>query len=173
MTGRFEGHGPCTQLPIRVHKLSMRPLDLRACRGLRLVQAVAQATEPRLHLLGVLAGETSLRPRKIGLGLRELCLNTSFVYVPPLLRQPTPEVLLLGLRGRQPLCQPAALVFRSRLVPNSIHMLRSEVLDLAIESVPLGSKLRRQGARRNLVGEGGRLPQKKHQIQNHIKTTNQ
>jgi hypothetical protein len=37
----------------------------------------------------------------------------------------------------------------------------------------LGSKLRRQGARRNMVGEGGHLPRKKHQIRNHIKTTNQ
>jgi hypothetical protein len=119
----------------------MRPLDLRARRGLHLVQAVAQAAEPRLHLLGVLAGETSLRPRKLGLGLRGLCLSTSFVCVPPLLRQPTPEVLFLGLRDRQPLRQPAALVFRSRLVSNSIHMLRSEVLDLALESLPLGSKL--------------------------------
>jgi hypothetical protein len=51
-------------------------------------------------------------------------------------------------------------------------MLRSEALDPALESFPLGSELRRQGARRNMVGKGGRLPRKKHQIRNHIKTTN-
>jgi hypothetical protein len=48
-------------------------------------------------------------------------------------------------------------------------MLRSEALDPALESLPLGSELRRQGARRNMVGDGGRLPWKKHQIRNHIK----
>jgi hypothetical protein len=65
-----------------------------------------------------LVGETSLRPRKLGLGLRRLRLSTSFVRVPPLLRQLTPKIRLLGLRSRQPLRQPAALVFRSRLVLN-------------------------------------------------------
>jgi hypothetical protein len=45
-------------------------------------------------------------------------------------------------------------------------MLRSEALDL-------GSELRSQGARRNMVSEGARMPQKNHQIRNHIKTTNQ
>jgi hypothetical protein len=44
-------------------------------------------------------------------------------------------------------------------------MLRAETLDF-------GSKHRSQGARRNMVGEGGRLPQKTHEIRNHIKTTN-
>jgi hypothetical protein len=52
-------------------------------------------------------------------------------------------------------------------------MLRSEALDPALESLPLGSELRRQGARRNMVGDGGRLPWKKHHIRNHIKTTKQ
>jgi hypothetical protein len=44
-------------------------------------------------------------------------------------------------------------------------MLRPETLDF-------GSKLRSQGTRRNMVGEGGRLPQKTHEICNHIKTMN-
>jgi hypothetical protein len=110
----------------------MRPLDLRTHRGLRLVQAVAQAAKPHLHLLGALVGETGLRPCKLGLGLRRLRLSKSFVCVPPLLRQPTPEILLLGLRSRQPLSQPTDLVFRSRLVPNSIRMLRPEALDPAL-----------------------------------------
>jgi hypothetical protein len=51
-------------------------------------------------------------------------------------------------------------------------MLRLEALDPALESLPLGSELRSQGARHNMVGEGGRLPRKIHQIRNHIKTTN-
>jgi hypothetical protein len=51
-------------------------------------------------------------------------------------------------------------------------MLRPEALDPAFESLPLGNELRSQGARRNMVGEGGRLPRKIHQIRNHIKTTN-
>jgi hypothetical protein len=51
-------------------------------------------------------------------------------------------------------------------------MLRSEALDPALESLSLDSKLRSQGAQRNMVGEGGRLPRKIHQIRNHIKTTN-
>jgi hypothetical protein len=78
----------------------MRLLDLRTRRGLRLVQAVAQAASPRLQLLGALAGKTGLRPRKLGLDLRGLRLSASFVCVPPLLRLPMPEVLLLSLRSR-------------------------------------------------------------------------
>jgi hypothetical protein len=39
-------------------------------------------------------------------------------------------------------------------------MLRLEALDPAFESLPLGSKLRSQGARRNMVGEGDRVPRK-------------
>jgi hypothetical protein len=51
-------------------------------------------------------------------------------------------------------------------------MLRPEALDPALKSLPLASELQSQGARRNMVGEGGRLPRKIHQIRNHIKTTN-
>jgi hypothetical protein len=43
--------------------------------------------------------------------------------------------------------------FRSRLLPNSICMLRTETLDF-------GSKLRSQSTRRDMVGEVGRLPPK-------------
>jgi hypothetical protein len=39
------------------------------------------------------------------------------------------EIPLLGLRSSQPLYQSAAFVFRSRLLPNSICMLRLETLD--------------------------------------------
>jgi hypothetical protein len=37
---------------VRIHKLRMRPLDLRTRRGLCLVQAVAQDVVPCLHLVG-------------------------------------------------------------------------------------------------------------------------
>jgi hypothetical protein len=40
------------------------------------------------------------------------------------------------------------------------------------ETLDFGSKLRSQGAQCNMVGEGGRLPQKTHEIRNHIKTMN-
>jgi hypothetical protein len=134
LAGRFEGGDSHTQLPVRVHKLRMRPLDLRARRGLGFVHAIAQVVEPRLQLLGALAGETGLHPRKFGLGLSSLRIGNGLVRVPPLLHQLTPEIPLLGLRSSQPLRQPAAFVFRSRLLPNSIRMLRPETLDF-------GSKL--------------------------------
>ena len=165
MARRFEGGGPCTQLPVRVHELRMRPLDLRARRDLGFVHAVAQAIEPRLQLLGTLAGETGLRPRKFGLGLFSLRISNGLVRVPPLLCQLTPKIPLLGLRSSQPLRQLAAFVLRSRLLLNSIRMLCPETLDF-------GNKLRSQGTRCNMVGKGGRLPQKTHEIRNHIKTTN-
>jgi hypothetical protein len=60
---------------------------------------------------------------------------------------------LLGLHSGQPLRQPAVFTFRSRLLPNSIRMLRTETLDF-------GSKLRNQSTRRDMVGEVGRLPPK-------------
>jgi hypothetical protein len=113
LTGCFKGSGPCTKLPVRVHELRVRPIDLCARRGLRFVQAVAQAAEPRLHLLDALAGETVLRPRKFGLGLCSLRLSTGSICVLPLRRQLTPGFLLLGLRSRQPLHQPTTLVLRS------------------------------------------------------------
>jgi hypothetical protein len=165
LVGRVEGGGPRTQLPVRVHELRMRPLDLRTRRGLGFVHVVAQATEPRLQLLGELAGETGLRPRKFGLGLSSLRIGNGFVRVPPLLRQLTPELPLLGLRNSQPLHQPTAFVFHSRLLPNSIRMLRPDTLDF-------GCKLRSQSTRRNMVGQGGRLPQNTHEIRNNIKTMN-
>jgi hypothetical protein len=120
----------------------MRPLDLHVRRGLHFVQAVAQATEPRLQLLGMLAGETALCPHKFGLGLRSLRLSIGSVCVPPLLRQLVPEIHLLGLHSRHPLRQLVASVFHSWLFPSSFRMLRSEALDPALESLPLGSKLR-------------------------------
>jgi hypothetical protein len=51
-------------------------------------------------------------------------------------------------------------------------MLRLEVLNPALESLPHDSELRSQGAQRNMVDEGGRLPRKIHQIRNHINTMN-
>jgi hypothetical protein len=51
-------------------------------------------------------------------------------------------------------------------------MLRPEALNPALESLPLGSELRSQSTRRNMVGEGDCLPQNIHQIRNHINTTN-
>ena len=85
MVGRVEGGGPRTQLPVRVHELRMRPLDLRARRGLGFVHAVAQAVEPRLQVLSVLAGETVFYPRKLGIGLRSLRISNGLVSLPPLL----------------------------------------------------------------------------------------
>jgi hypothetical protein len=131
----------------------MRPLNLRARRGLDFIHAVVQATEPRFQLLGALAGKTGLLPRKFSVGLGSLRVGDGLVRVPPLLRQLAPEFPLLGLRSGQPLRQPAAFVFRGRLLPTCIRMLRPETLDF-------GSKLQSQGARHNMVGEGGRLSQK-------------
>jgi hypothetical protein len=143
----------------------MRPLDLRTRRGLGFIHAVAQAAEPCLQLLGALVAKTSLRPCNFGLSLCSLHISTGFVRVPPLLRQLTPKIPLLGLRSSQPLRQLAAFVLRSRLLLNSIRMLCLETLDF-------GNKLRSQGTRCNMVGKGGRLPQKTHEIRNHIKTMN-
>jgi hypothetical protein len=99
LVGHFEGSSPCTQLPVRVHELRVRPLNLRARRGLGLVHAAAQGVEPHLQLLGALAGETALRPRHFGLGLRSLCISDGLVRLPPLLRQLAPEIRLLGRHG--------------------------------------------------------------------------
>jgi hypothetical protein len=107
----------------------MRPLDLRARRGLGFVHPIVQAVEPRLQLLGALAGETSLHPCKFGFGLSGLRIGNGLVRVPPLLHQLAPEIPLLGLRSSQPLRQPANFVFRSQLLLNSIRMLRPEMLD--------------------------------------------
>ena len=70
-----------------------------------------------------------------------------------LLRQLAPEVRLLGLHSGHFLRQPAVFAFRSRLLPHSIRMLCPETLDL-------GSNVRSQGTRRDVVGEVGRLTQK-------------
>ena len=94
MAGCFEGGGPRTQLPVRVHELCMRPLHLRARRGLGFVHAVAQAVEPRLQLLGALGGETALRSRKFGIGLRSLRISNGLVRLPPLLHQLALEIPL-------------------------------------------------------------------------------
>jgi hypothetical protein len=148
----FPFSGPHTQLPVHVHELRMRPLDLRARRRLGFVHAIAQAVEPRLQLLNALAGETGLNPRKFGLRLSSLRIGNGLVRVPPLLHQLTPEIPPLSLRRSQPLRQPAVFVFRSRLLLNRIRMLCPETLDF-------GSKLRSQSTQRNMVGEVRRLPQ--------------
>ena len=64
-----------------------------------------------------------------------------------------PEIRLLDLHGGHLLRQSAAFALHSRLLPHSIRMLRMETLDL-------GSKVRSQGTRRDVVGEVGRLTHK-------------
>jgi hypothetical protein len=152
LAGYFEVSSPRTQLTVRVHKLRVRPLDFRARRGLGLVQATAQGVEPHLQLLGALAGETALRLRHFGLSSRSLRISDGLVRLPPLLRQPTPEVRLLGIHGSHFLRQPAVFAFCGQLLPDSIRMLRPKTLDL-------GSHVRSQGTRRDVVGEVGRLTQ--------------
>jgi hypothetical protein len=163
LAGRLEVSGPRTQLLVRVHELRMCSLDLRARHGLSLVHTVAQGVEPRLQLLGKLAGETALRPCHLGLGLRSLRISDGLVRLPPLIRQLALEFHLLGLHGSHLLRQPADFAFRSRLLPHSIRMLHPETLDL-------GSKVRSQGTRRDVVGEVGRLPQT-HEARTLTKTT--
>jgi hypothetical protein len=131
----------------------MRPRDLRACQGLGFIHAIAQAIEPCLRILGALAGETALRPSKLGIGLRSLRIGNGLVRLPPLLHQLAPEFPLLGLHSGQLLRQPSAFAFRNRLLPDSICMLRRETLDF-------GSKLYSQSTQRDMVGEVGRLTQK-------------
>jgi hypothetical protein len=41
LAGRFEGGGPRTQLPVRIHELRMGPFNLRARRGLDFIHVVA------------------------------------------------------------------------------------------------------------------------------------
>jgi hypothetical protein len=85
--------------------------------------------------------------------LRSLRISNGLVRLPPLLHQLASEIPFLGLHSGQPLGQPAAFAFHSRLLSNSIHMLRPETLDF-------GSKLCSQSTRRDMVGEVGRLPEK-------------
>jgi hypothetical protein len=134
LAGHVEGGGTRTQLPVRVHELRMRPRDLRARRGLGFIRAMAQAVEPCLQILGALAGETALRLCKLGIGLRSLRIGNGLVRLLPLLHQLAPEFPLLDFHSGQLLCQPSAFAFHSRLLPDSIRMLRSETLDF-------GSKL--------------------------------
>jgi hypothetical protein len=131
----------------------MRPRDLRARRGLGFICAMAQAVEPCLLILGTLAGETALRPCKLGIGLRSLRIGNGFVRLPPLLHQLASEFPLLSLHRGQLLRQPSAFAFRSRLLPDSILMLHPETLDF-------GSKLCSQCTRCDMVSEVGRLTQK-------------
>jgi hypothetical protein len=56
--------------------MCMRPVDLRVGRGLRFVEAVAQAAVARFCLLGALASEIGLRTRKFGLDTCSLCRIT-------------------------------------------------------------------------------------------------
>jgi hypothetical protein len=97
-----------------------------------------------------LAGEATLRQRHLSLRLRSLRFSDGLVSLPPLLRQPAPEVRLLGLQGGHLLRQPAVLALHSRLIPDNIRMLRPKILDF-------GGDVRSQDARRNTVGEVGRL----------------
>jgi hypothetical protein len=90
----------------------MRLVDLCAGRGLCFIQAVAQAIVARFRLLGALASEIGLNTRKFGLGTCSLRLNAGPVCIFLLRRQLMAEILLLGLRSRQLLHQPKALVFR-------------------------------------------------------------
>jgi hypothetical protein len=112
LTGRIKGSGPRTKLPVRVHELCMRPVDLCASRGLCFVQANAQAAVARFRLLSALASETGLRTCKFGLSLCSPRLSAGPICIFPLRHQLKAEVLLLGLRSRQLLHQPATLVFR-------------------------------------------------------------
>jgi hypothetical protein len=86
------------------------------------------------------------------------------VRLPPLLRQLAPEVRLLGLQGSHFLRQPAVFTFRSRLLLDSICMLRPETLDF-------GGHVRSQGTQRDTVSEVGHLT-KTHEIQILRETTN-
>jgi hypothetical protein len=101
----------------------------------------------------VLASETALRSRHFGLGLCSLRFSDGLVRLPPLLRQLAREIRLLYLHGGHLLRQPAAFAFRSRLLLDSIRMLCLETLDL-------GSSVRSQGTRRDMVSEVGRLTHK-------------
>jgi hypothetical protein len=139
LAGRFEEGGPRTLLPVRIHELRVRPLNLRARQGLGFIHAAAKAAELRPQLLGTLAGETGLCPRKFSVGLSSLRVGDGLISFPPLLRQLAPEIPLLGLNSGQPLRQPAVFTFRRRLLPNSVRMLRTEMLDFS-------SKLRSQSA---------------------------
>jgi hypothetical protein len=138
---------------VRIHELRVRPLDLYARRGLGFIHAAAKAAELHFQLLGALAGKTGLRPRKFSVGLSSLRVGDGLIRVPPLLCQLAPEITLLGLHSGQPLHQPAVFTFCSRLLPNSIRMLRTETLDF-------DRKLHSQSTRRDMVGEVGRLPPK-------------
>jgi hypothetical protein len=78
----------------------MRPVDLCASRGLRLVQAAAQAAVVRLRLRGALDGEIGLRARKLGLGMSGLGLRAGLVRILFLSRKLAVEVLLFSLGRR-------------------------------------------------------------------------
>jgi hypothetical protein len=111
-----------------------------------------------------LAGETVFCPRKLGIGLRSLRISNGLVRLPPLLHQLAPEIPPLGLHSGQLLCQPSAFAFGSRLLLNSVRMLRSETFNF-------GSKLHSQDTRCDTIGEVGRLTQS-HETHNLIKTMN-
>jgi hypothetical protein len=136
---------------VRIHELRVRLLNLRARRGLGFIHVAAKAVELRFQLLGALAGETGLHLRKFSVGLSSLRVGDGLIRVPPLLHQLAPEIPLLGLHSGQPHHQPVVFTFRSRLLSNSIRMLRTETLDF-------GSKLHSQSTRHDVVGEVGRLP---------------
>jgi hypothetical protein len=113
LTGRIKGSSPHTKLSVRVRELCMRPVDLCTRRGLRFVQAAAQAAVARFNLLSALASKIGLSTRKFGLGTCGLRLDIGLVRIPLFRCQPTAEVHFLGLHRRQPLHQPATLVFCS------------------------------------------------------------
>jgi hypothetical protein len=148
--GHLEVSRPRTQLAVRVHELCARPLNLRARRGLDLVHTAAQSVEPHLPFLGALAGEAPLRPRQFGLRLRSLRLGDGLIGLPPFLRQLAPEVCLLGHQGDHLLRQPAVFALRSRLLPDSVRVLRPKSLDF-------GRHICSKGTQRHAFGEVGRL----------------
>jgi hypothetical protein len=96
--------------------------------------------------------------------LRSLCFSDGLVSLPPLLRQPAPEVHLLSLQGGHLLRQPAVFAFLSRLLPDSIRMLRPKPLDF-------GSNVRSRDTRCNTIGEVSRLT-KTNETQTFVETTN-
>jgi hypothetical protein len=88
----------------------MRPVDLHAGRGLRLVQVATQAVVVRLRLHSVLDGEIGLRARTLGLGTSGLGLHTGLVRILFLHRKLAAEVLLFSLHSHQLLLQLAELI---------------------------------------------------------------